>query len=306
MDNISKNISMDAICPYLGLIDDPKTSTVFADSCNACQRADPPKPIVLTHQRNFCLTDKHTECEGFVNGWKKGFPRSLHNKACRRRRGYFRSIYRKPSVVWSIAIGLLILLVIFGVYFAITTLQPAQVATPTSDLANDLMATETARAAGAMHTPTPALTITSTPVPEPSESPTPHLMQTQTPGPALLTPFGGPELQLMVYQVDEGESFELIANQFNTTAEILMALNVRAALSIWIGDMIVVCVDCIEMPDLPPLAPLYLEQGISLSDLAAEYDTPIEDLRAWNGLGPDDWIEGERWVVVPQDQSSET
>jgi hypothetical protein len=305
VDNISKNISMDAICPYLGLIDDPKTSTVFPDGCNACQRAKPPKPIVLSHQRNVCLTDKHTECEGFVNGWTKGFPRKLHNKACRRRRGYFRSIYKRPSVAWSIAIGLLILLVILGVVFAVTNLLPPPVSTPIGDLTKDLMATEIARAAAAMQTLTPALTNTSTTVPEPSKTSTPHMTPTQTPGPALMTPFGDPELQLLVYQVGEGESFELIANLFNTTAEILMALNVRAAFSIWIEDMIIVCVGCTEVPDLPPLAPLYLEESVSLSDLAAVYDTSIEDLRSWNGLGADDWIEGERWMVVPQVQSPE-
>ena len=306
MDNIGKNIDIEAICPYLGLIDDPKTSTVFPDSCHACQRADPPKPVVLSHQRNYCLTEKHSECEGFVNGWMKGFPRKLHNKACPRRGGYFRSISKKPTVAWSIAFVLLILLVILGVYFAVTNLLPAAVATPAGDQTNDSMTTETARAAGTTHTPSPSLAMTSTLVPEPSETPTPLMTQTLTPGPALMTPFGSPGLELLVYTVLDGDSYGLIARLYNTTEAVLKALNPRESISLWAGDTILVCVDCTEMPDLPPLQPLYLEQGVSLSDLAAEYDTPIEDLRAWNGLGPDDWIEGERWVVVPQDQSSET
>jgi hypothetical protein len=117
-----------------------------------------------------------------------------------------------------------------GCVFCLTTLQPAQVATPPSDLINDLMATDDRAHRWAMQTPTPALTITSTTVPEPSESPTPHLTPTQTPGPALMTPFGDPELQLLVYEVSEGDSFLFIANLFNTTAEILMAINVNASL----------------------------------------------------------------------------
>jgi len=65
------------ICPYLGLIDDPNTSTSFPYEGNACYRAKNPTPVALPHQRGYCLTDEHTACPGYINGWANGFPKSL-------------------------------------------------------------------------------------------------------------------------------------------------------------------------------------------------------------------------------------
>ena len=149
--------------------------------------------------------------------------------------------------------------------------------------------------------PTPTSTPEPTPTLTPTPTPTPTPTITPTPGPALMTPFGSPGLELLVYEVLAGESFGLIASRYNTTEAVLRALNVREAPALWMGDIIVVCVDCTEPPDLPPLQPVYLEEGISLKNLATLYDTSVEDLRLWNGLGDTDWIEGDRWIVVPID-----
>ena len=68
------------ICPYLGLIDDPNTSTSFPYEGNACYRAKKPTQIALSHQRGYCLSDEHTHCPGYVNGWADGFPKSLQGR----------------------------------------------------------------------------------------------------------------------------------------------------------------------------------------------------------------------------------
>ena len=65
------------ICPYLGLVDDPNTSTSFPYEGNACYRAKKPTPVALSHQRGYCLSDEHTHCPGYINGWAGGFPKSL-------------------------------------------------------------------------------------------------------------------------------------------------------------------------------------------------------------------------------------
>ena len=147
----------------------------------------------------------------------------------------------------------------------------------------------------------PQATSTPTPEPTPSLTPAPTNTPTATPGPGLKTPFGGQDFQLLIHEIQAQETLTGIANQYNTTVDVLWVINALANRTIQLGDHIVVCMGCAVMPDLPPLAPLYLEEGISLSDLAAEYDTPVEVLRAWNGLGAGDWIEGGRWVVVPAD-----
>ncbi len=65
------------ICPYLGLIDDPNTSTAFPYEGNSCYRSKRTVPVSLEHQRTHCLADAHIDCPGYLNGWVNGFPKEL-------------------------------------------------------------------------------------------------------------------------------------------------------------------------------------------------------------------------------------
>jgi hypothetical protein len=65
------------ICPYLGLVDDPATCSEFPDGSNACHRIKKPVPVKLSYQRNYCLTESHTICAGYITGWETGFPKFL-------------------------------------------------------------------------------------------------------------------------------------------------------------------------------------------------------------------------------------
>lgn len=282
---------MEPMCPYVGMIDDPKTSTVFPDNCNACHRADPPRAVVLEHQRIYCLTDRHTECEGYINGWENGFPRSLRNKNCRSHKGTLR---RKPALVWAIALAVLGLLVLLGVFVVYPNLD--QIAIFSSQTETPV---EVIQASATDQDIASTPTSTNTPTVEPTQTPPPTPTPTPTAGPAMKTPFGSPQLQLLVYEVAEGDSLAYIANIYNTTTDILMALNGRESLSIRIGEIIVVCVDCTDMPDLPPLQALFLREDTRLEDLAEDCDCSTAELRRWNDLGEGDWIRGGRWVVVP-------
>ena len=154
-------------------------------------------------------------------------------------------------------------------------------------------------------TPTPTATAapTSTPTPVPTETPTPTPTPTATPGPALNTPFGRMDFKLMIHEIQPLETLTGIAKQYNTTVDILWTLNSLAARTIGVGDPLIVCLDCAIMPDLPSLTPLYLEDGILLSALVAEYGTAERYLRLWNDLGESDWIDGERWIVVSTQRS---
>ncbi|MBW6465866.1 MAG: hypothetical protein K0B06_05130 [Brevefilum sp.] len=64
-------------CPYLGLINDPNTSTTFPDAANACHQAKPPALVKLDYQSSTCLQDEHQECPGYIHAWPDGFPKSL-------------------------------------------------------------------------------------------------------------------------------------------------------------------------------------------------------------------------------------
>lgn len=139
----------------------------------------------------------------------------------------------------------------------------------------------------------------NTPTPEPSLTPTPTIAPTSTPGPALMTPFGSPPLTFVIHQIAEGESLALIANIYQTTTDVLLAINGRESLSVRIGEVIVVCAGCPTTPDVPPLQALFIEESITLTELADQYQFITEDLRRWNGLGAGDQIDGGRWLVIP-------
>jgi len=68
---------MSQTCPYLGLIDDSKTNANFPSSANACHAVHPPAAINLDYQRMYCLYPEHTNCQGYINGWEGGIPKSV-------------------------------------------------------------------------------------------------------------------------------------------------------------------------------------------------------------------------------------
>lgn len=293
---------METICPHLGFIDDPTTSTIFPNNGNACQRADPVSLVAIHHQRDYCLTEIHTKCEGYATGWQNGFPRSLRNKRSRRLGSVTRKKTGKRSPVRKIVIGVITFIVVVGVYLAITNrlLDPLSTR-PTEISAVDIMATETQIALAAMLTPTgtPTQTATNTPTNVPTNTPTPTFTPTQTPGPDLRTPFGSQDFQLLIHEVQTQESITSIANQYNTTVEVLWVLNGLDFQTVQVGYPMVVCVDCTETFGLPPLQAVYLAAGITLSELTNQYNADFDQLSEWNDLGDSEWIEGERWVIVP-------
>jgi len=64
-------------CPYLGLIDDPKTNANFPSSANACHAVSPQFIVDLDYQRSRCLRETHQDCPGFITGWESGIPKSI-------------------------------------------------------------------------------------------------------------------------------------------------------------------------------------------------------------------------------------
>jgi hypothetical protein len=91
------------ICPYLNLIDDPKTNKDFPYEGNACYRAKKPARVALPYQRHYCLSDEHINCPGYINGWVNGFPDSLKAHPA-----FFKSVLRNKWVWATLALLLLI------------------------------------------------------------------------------------------------------------------------------------------------------------------------------------------------------
>ena len=69
------------ICPHLGLIKDPCERDSHPSDSNACHAQKSPARIIQSYQLEFCLTNAHTDCPGYISGWIDGIPKSLCRSA---------------------------------------------------------------------------------------------------------------------------------------------------------------------------------------------------------------------------------
>jgi len=166
------------VCPYLGLIDDPRTRVPYPDDANACHNIEPPVLLAFDHQRITCLQAPHKACPGYINGWKDGVPRSV-----RRRKSIISPTLREGMAWLLLAIPVIILLwvVLTGrLSFPAIDIRPSTGGTPTAVPFFTRTPTET-------FTPTEALiqanelTETITPTSEPGTPTATPLPPTRTP-----------------------------------------------------------------------------------------------------------------------------
>ena len=171
------------ICPYLGIINDPQTITNYPSAANACHRAKPTL-VAMDHQSNYCLCDSHIECEGYVNGWKNGFPAELRLK----RSSSFKK-YILRGAAWAVGAGTVALLVwafFTGQFSSLGLALPSPSETPSSTVELYLIRTSTpTETPEPTFTSEPSATRTNTPTrtPLPSDQPTATETLTETPTP---------------------------------------------------------------------------------------------------------------------------
>jgi len=161
------------ICPYLGLIDDPRTCATYPDGANACHNIKPPVLLEFDYQRTTCLQPTHRECAGYVDGWKDGVPRAI------RRRNPMLSPALREGLAWLL-LAIPVLLFIWAGFtgrlgFLSLDFRASPGSTPTSLPFFTRTPTETAIPT---ETFTPTLTLTETPVPT-AEPDTPTPTQTE-------------------------------------------------------------------------------------------------------------------------------
>jgi cytoskeletal protein RodZ len=167
----------DFICPHLGLINDQMSRANFPHEDNSCYASAKPEPIILSYQQEYCLHLYHTSCPGYIDGWKKGIPKSLRAERVRRP-----NIFQKKWV-WAVLAGIIV--IALGVIFSqqITGFaqgllargnEPAAVVEPT---ATQTPTEEPTSTRTETPSPTPSLTHTNTP----SSTPSPTATITETP-----------------------------------------------------------------------------------------------------------------------------
>jgi LysM repeat protein len=131
---------------------------------------------------------------------------------------------------------------------------------------------------------------------------TPFTTRTQEPthGPDFGTPFG-PNGIYVLHEVKPGESFPLLADNYQTTPEVIRALNSRqGSVGLWIGEVLVIMPGQTDLYGLPKFKVIQLDQARTLNQLAEEYGVSVSELQIYNSLGPDsDNIPAGRWIIIP-------
>jgi LysM repeat protein len=209
---------VDRICPYLALADDGRTVVDGFDPEHRCHALTPPAPLDRTRQVQLCLTEAHARCERFAaarTAWlaaSSGLPRVAPDVAFGNTRlvlepeAAWRNLASSPTtrlsrpavLVAAAALAVVAFLVLSSLFGFLQGAPSAESATPT---------------------PSPSVG------PSVPASVGPSLAQTSIAGSPSLAPVATPGPSQTIYVVQQGDTLNLIAQRFGTTAQAIADAN---------------------------------------------------------------------------------
>lgn len=267
------------VCPALGLNNDSGSSCSYPSKANHCFHTTPVTAIKLDYQRKVCLLEVHTECELF------------HGAAGRSRKHFSGALHPswRHSSAWRVfLLGLVLFLGAVAGFIWLVLYGPGGVPTPPPRFDPEIPVTGLNEITSTpQHTASPSPSITVVVL-------TPTLLALH----ALDVPIGT-LTPLVIHQVSEGESLEVLASHFNTTSEAIIAINYDFFLPLWPNALIVIPLDQVNVIDLPQFEPYHVKEAISLKDLAADLSVDIEMLKVYNLVGSDHVFAVGDWVLIP-------
>ena len=209
---------MDRICPYLALADDGRTVADGFDPEHRCHALTPPAPLERSRQVQLCLTEAHARCERFAaarTAWlaaSSGLPRVAPDVAFGRTR-----LVLEPEPAWrnlasspgtrltrpamlavAIAMAVVALLILTSISGILGGAPASATPTPTASPSPSAVASPSAPASVAPSSTGPAAT--ATPVVTPTPAP-------------------------QTYVVQQGDTLNLIASRYGTTAQAIADAN---------------------------------------------------------------------------------
>ncbi len=301
MDNLSQLQS--PFCPFLGTISDPEVHYRFATPANCCHRSDPISSIEITHQNEYCLTNRYFSCVVYKLEWEGPLSLELKNHG---ETGEKRTSF--TPLLWQILlIGLIIIsaliLVLFNPFkrdnhpssYLHSTPSPSSVHTNWQENQEPIVSYMVLPSRTTTPTNTPTIAPTQTPLPSHTSSPS-----APTPGPLPETPFVTNRTYL-IHQVQLGESRYLLADRYNTSQEVIQVVNASRLFTVLpLGEMMIILPGQVDASGLEPLGLVFLTTDFLISEFVAQYGITEDEFRAYNGLGPGEIVPAGRWVIYPQ------
>jgi hypothetical protein len=155
-------------------------------------------------------------------------------------------------------------------------------------------------------TATPSKTQTYTPTKTQTATPT----KTVTPKPTatlppqkyrLETPFTVNGHQFFIHLISSGESYELLAHTYNTTVEVLLAINYQAPTPLWVKSTIIISPGLlVDDPTIPAFqADLIVDQSTTIEARATKYNVDPVLTKLYNNCTDNCKLTSGDWIVIP-------
>ena len=287
-------------CTYLGLVDDNETAAGFPSERNLCYRKKKPIIISFDHQIEYCLTTCQDGCPYFQE-------KELSSRAA-----------NQNSFKW-IAWVLLAMLLLTGIMIYSQSYRKNNLASGYSEILSriNLPSPSVEIISVAITTKYPKTTATagiieksSTPICNGNcQTPSPTVsIPTLTPEPVKVYALdtiieGSPEI--LIHRMEEGEGLTKLAELHQTSAESIQRINYHLPIPAWVGWVIVIPLNTVEVSSLPAFETYQVEGSrLTLRLLAQLRDLNLEDLSRYNQVGPDDLLPMDGWLLIPHPQES--
>lgn len=302
-------------CPYIGIRGEPVSFFGYANPSNCCFRIINPGNIQPSHQEKFCLTDSFPECEVYItsdlDSLPDGIRRDTGAKISWRSNPWIR--FGVPAI-FALAIVLIFLYLIFQrpLYGREVTssIDTPQGSIPTEDISDAVplsspTSTPTIESEdfilGLFKEGTPSPTVSPTISPTPTSTPTitPTFTPEITPGPGFETPFG-PNAAYLIHVVAEGENYPRIAQNYDTSIEMLHASNILPqGMGLRTGLIIVVLPGTHDPQGVPGFVTVLVDKPMMIEELAQLYQSSAAEIQKYNQINPDKPVPLGRWLIIP-------
>lgn len=280
-------------CPFLGKRDDPATAIAYPSASNRCFKDESGMRPSHGHQEGFCLVADHTRCPIYIRG--AGFSSDAEVDPPGDDQVEAPPPGRQPWLLGA-AVVIVALLAVAAI------ITQGQLNYPGAPPAADVAVTDG-------FTPITVATATEIPLPTPTTSTQATLTEpsnpTITPHSIMIEPdqpFGS-EIRFVVHTIAQGETFEGLARQYNTTFLAMQKINGTALANAAVGAQIVIPVGVEKLPaDLPVFVPYQVPEETGLRELAGQFGVAIDQLARYNGLNQEDSLAQGSLMLVPASQ----
>ncbi len=282
-------------CPHLGLDEDAHTAAGFASDRNYCYWPKKPFKISADHQRTYCLTPSCSSCPVLLNNSPAPQP-----PAAAKNKLNFRQWILWTILASIILAGILLVNFAFNESKAVIPVETGNKSMPIPVTGLTLEITPPLPSVTDPPDILPSLTITLNPSPKPPNTLTSTVSGLSFRGYKIETPIlSNP--QLIIHEMAPGESYNLLAVDYHTSVEAIQRLNQAIPSPIWVGWVILIPMDSIEVSALPPFE-LYKinEKGITLEVLSTKLNADLDLLVKYNQAPADAILDMDTWILVPR------